>query len=474
MTGENAFFQDDFRQISNRIKSATRADICHLAGIRSQSLEPLSLAGAREQDFYDASVPQFMLHYLSLPTNQPALRSVFDLPNAAKLIESAKLGNITQYLPIPLVFDESTHCLVSLFFDDNRPLPTEELKRIVRSVPDFKADYESACKKLNIWQACQPPSTEKIVCRCPAQNDIINKIAQIARANSNVLIYGESGTGKELVARCIHACSLRQGAEFVPLDCVAIPPNLLESEMFGYEKGAFTGAARTKHGLMELAHHGTLFLDEISELEAALQAKLLRVLQERQFRRIGGNSLIDVDIRVLSAMNVKPAKAVATGRLRKDLFYRLNVIPFYLPPLRQRKGDIPLLVDHFLKLTVQKNQLEPKAISREAMRLLQQYRWPGNIRQLQNIVERLALLSEGPIITENDLPEKIRHHSEQRSHTLFDLPFKQAKNQEIEKFEKRYFSNLLKDTDHNIAEAARIAGISERTIYRMIRQYGAL
>lgn len=318
------------------------------------------------------------------------------------------------------------------------------------------------------------PGFDNIIGHSKALNTIFKTINQIAKTDSNVLIFGETGTGKELIARAIHRHSLRKDADFVPVDCAAIPSNLLESELFGFEKGSFTGAAGRKPGLLEFANHGTLFLDEISEMDILLQVKLLRVLQERRFRRIGGNALISVDMRVISAMNQNPKKAVADGRLRKDLFYRLNVIPLHLPPLRQRKEDIMLLVDHFIDKTIRKNHFAAKEIAADARQFLVAYHWPGNVRQLENIIERLVLLSSTSVIEVEDLPAYIKNNKSSTDEVVFGVPYNKVKRRYIEKFERSYFGRLLKYTNDNIAKAAEISGISARTIYRMIKRYGKL
>lgn len=310
---------------------------------------------------------------------------------------------------------------------------------------------------------------EHIIGQSSVLKRIFEKISLIAKTDSNVLIYGETGTGKELIARTIHNQSLNHQNDFVPVDCVALPANLLESELFGYEKGAFTGAVNRKYGLLEFANNGTLFLDEISELSANLQAKLLRVLQERQFRRVGGKALINVNIRIIAAMNKNPHKAVLGGLLRKDLYYRLSVIPIYIPPLRKRKEDIPLLVKYFLQKTIQKNSFEPKTISRKTMNLLVNYCWPGNVRQLQNMIERLALLTPKPVIDVEDLPDNIK--SLKNSNEISCLPLVEAKRKHLENFEKEYLKRLLKETNNNRTRAAEIAGVSVRTIFRMLNRY---
>lgn len=302
--------------------------------------------------------------------------------------------------------------------------------------------------------------------------ELLKTVALVAKSRANVLIFGETGTGKELVARSIHQHSARKDTGFVPLDCVALPPHLIESELFGYEKGAFTGAVSDKRGLLEYADQGTLFLDEISALDINLQAKLLRVLQEREFRRLGGKTLITVDLRVISAMNCSPDKAVTGGTLRQDLYYRLNVIPIYVPPLRQRVEDIPLLVRHFLKGTIDGNGTPEKTVSSTAMEHLQKYPWPGNVRELQNLIERLSLLTHGPLIDVQHLPPQIRLVNKQNYTSIFNMPYNQAKKQHLELFKEQYFQKLLQETGRDITKAARIAGVSERTIYRMLERYG--
>ncbi len=243
------------------------------------------------------------------------------------------------------------------------------------------------------------------------QSDAIKKVFRlvdkVARTDSTVLITGESGTGKELIAHAIHNASPRKDRPFIPINCAAIPEELLESELFGHEKGAFTHAIRTRVGRFELADKGTIFLDEIGEMSPALQVKLLRVLQEKQFERVGGVKTIQVDIRVVAATNIELEQAVAQGRFREDLFYRLNVIPIHLPPLRERRDDIPLLVKHFLEKFSAGNPAYANSISDEALKILESYDWPGNVRELENIVERLVILSEKDEISVEDLPSRI-------------------------------------------------------------------
>ncbi|MBI5409249.1 MAG: sigma-54-dependent Fis family transcriptional regulator [Nitrospirae bacterium] len=249
-------------------------------------------------------------------------------------------------------------------------------------------------------------SSNKIIGNSIPIQNVIKFIEKIADTDSTVLVTGESGTGKELVAKTIHYQSSRSRNPFVPLNCAAIPKDILESELFGHEKGAFTGAVNTRIGRFELANNGTLFLDEIGELAPALQVKLLRVLQEKEFERVGGIKTIKVDVRIIAATNKDLEKAVKEGAFREDLFYRLNVIPLHLPPLRKMKEDIPLLLEHFVLDISKRKKKEPPRILPETANYLINYKWPGNVRELENLIERLIILKEGDIITPEDLPER--------------------------------------------------------------------
>ncbi len=247
----------------------------------------------------------------------------------------------------------------------------------------------------------------------PRMQAVYELIEKIADTDSTVLITGESGTGKELIAKTVHYNnSVRAGGPFVPINCAAIPRDLLESELFGHEKGAFTGAVTTRLGRFELAQGGTLFLDEVGELDPSLQVKLLRVLQEREFERVGGMKTIKVDVRILAATNKDLEQATKEGKFREDLFYRLNVIPLHLPPLRERTEDIGLLIDHFVHEFSLKRKREPFSFSPEAMACLLRYQWPGNVRELENLIERLSILVSGTVVNVIDLPEKLRQKSD--------------------------------------------------------------
>ncbi|MGH7247049.1 MAG: sigma-54-dependent transcriptional regulator, partial [Pseudomonadota bacterium] len=249
---------------------------------------------------------------------------------------------------------------------------------------------------------------ENIIGSSPAVQRVIDFVRKAARSEANILVLGESGTGKELVARAIHANSPRAAGAFVPVDCAALPENLLESELFGHERGAFTGAIASKAGLLETAGGGTVFLDEIGEMPIGLQAKLLRAIQEREIRRVGGTQQVRIDVRILSATNRDLGALVAAGKFRDDLFYRIDVIDVVLPTLRDRKSDIALLAQHFLERYRRIGEGSPRGFESEAIAALEAYHWPGNVRELQNVIERACALTEGPALSVRDLPEKIR------------------------------------------------------------------
>jgi two-component system, NtrC family, response regulator HydG len=313
---------------------------------------------------------------------------------------------------------------------------------------------------------------ESLIGRSPAMAQVVELVKKAARAEANILVLGESGTGKELIARAIHANSPRAGQAFVPVDCASLPEALLESELFGHEKGAFTGAIKAKPGLMEVAHRGTLFLDEIAELPMALQVKLLRSLQERQLRRVGGTSLMSVDVRVVSATNRDLREAIAQGHFREELFYRVNVIEIKLPPLRERAGDVRLLAHAFLKRYGQGSvtSFEPSALE-----ILETYRWPGNVRELQNVIERACALADGAVVSREDLPDYLLRAPEATvpagARPATDLPLKDAKEQWMGVLEASYLRDLLARHDGNISAAAKAAGIDRKTFHRLINKY---
>ncbi len=297
-------------------------------------------------------------------------------------------------------------------------------------------------------------------------SNILNTVKKVANSTVSVLIRGESGVGKELIAKKIHELSERNRRTFVKVSCAAIPETLLESELFGYEKGAFTGAYSTKKGLLELADGGTIFFDEIGDISPAIQAKLLRVLQEKEFLRLGGTKEIKVDVRIVSATNKNLEEAIREGKFREDLFYRLNVITIFIPPLRERKGDIPLLVHHFIKKYNKLMNRKFENIEEEALKVLINYEWPGNVRELENVIERAIVLGEEPIIRKEDI--LLTPDTQMK---LFQSPVSSLKSS-IHFIEKKAIEDALERVGFNISKAADLLGIKRTTFYYKMKKYG--
>jgi DNA-binding NtrC family response regulator len=290
-------------------------------------------------------------------------------------------------------------------------------------------------------------------------------IAQAAKTNVRVFIYGENGTGKELVARMIYKNSERKDKPFVDINCAAIPEDLIESELFGHEKGAFTGAIERRIGKFEQANGGTLFLDEICDMSLSTQAKVLRVIEEQQLTRVGGTEKIAIDVRIIAATNIDPLQAIKEGKFREDLYYRLNVIPIIMPPLRERITDIPLLLDHFLKKTIEANQLEPKVFTSAAIELLSQYNWPGNVRELKNVVERLVILTNDTKIDVDHVREGLFNFIQEKEEDFPGLDLRSARRE----FEKNYIIKALKQFDKNISKTAKFLGMERTHLHKKIK-----
>ena len=302
------------------------------------------------------------------------------------------------------------------------------------------------------------------------KSEVLVKVKKLARrvagSDSTVLIRGESGTGKDLVARAIHSLSPRCGGPFVTINCAALPENLLESELFGHKKGSFTGAIKDKEGLFKVASGGTFFLDEVGNTSLSIQVKLLRVLEDKKITPVGGTSPVDVDVRLIAATNADLEDDVKAGRFRSDLFYRLNVIPVYIPPLRERLEDIPLLVDFFFEKYKGKEGSAIKSISREALDLLLTYHWPGNVRELENVIERAMLLNRSGKLEVADFPERMMRQETQQVVTEAD-----PVTPTLESIEKAYIHYVMSQTEGKKSEAARILGIDTSTLYRKIQRY---
>jgi len=362
-------------------------------------------------------------------------------------IEAMKLGAY-DYITKPFDVDE---VIVSI----NKAL---EKRRLTRELSYLRSEVAKPVKFDNIIGA-----SEKI-------RQVYEIVSEMTKNDATVLISGESGTGKELIARAIHFNGLRKDKPFIPVDCASIPENLLESELFGHEKGAFTDATSQKLGRFELANHGTLFLDEIGNLRMDMQGKILRALQEREIHRVGGVRTIKIDVRIISATNIDLKKAIKERKFREDLYYRLNVVPIELPPLRERKEDIPVLVRHFLGIFTREFGKEIKDISSVAMEAFVNYGWPGNVRELRNVIERLVALTREEVISHERLPLDILLSAETGGADIGKegMLLKEAREQ----FEKHFILGVLGKVNWNQTEAAKVLGIHRNTLMMKIQNLG--
>lgn len=347
-------------------------------------------------------------------------------------VRAIKLGAY-EYIIKPFLVDDVVHVI-------NRAL---EKHSLLKRVTYLKTELERF----------QP--FEEMVGEDERMRKIFELISTIADSDGAVLVQGESGTGKELVARAIHRLSPRREQPFVVIACAAIPQTLMESELFGHHKGAFTGATRTTVGKLEMADKGTVFLDDIDTLDIGMQAKLLRVIQEKEFERLGTTKVIKMDVRFVASSNKNLQDLIRGGRFREDLFYRLNVFPIFLPPLRERKKDIPPLVDHFLAVNAKRTGKPPKSFSRDALEVLMQYDWPGNVRELQNLVERCFTIAKNPVIHRHDVS-----YLTVTKPRIKDLPLKEA----VSLFEQHYINEVLESVEGNKTKAASILGVHRNTL----------
>ena len=349
----------------------------------------------------------------------------------------------------------------------SKPFDLEELRIIVEQALKNQ-ELQREVKQLRA-QVVRRYAFHNLIGKSPSMQDIYNKIEQVADSRTTVLITGESGTGKELVAKALHYNSGRRERPFIALNCAAIPETLIESELFGHEKGSFTDATARRVGQFELANNGTLFLDEIGDLSAMTQAKLLRILQEREFTRVGGVQSIKVDVRIVAATNKNIEELVRKGQFREDLYYRINVIALYLPPLRERGEDVPLLANHFLAKRIEEDSRPPQEFSKDAVDLLSRYPWPGNVREMENIIEQAFIWSKGSdAITPEHLPNILKNDS--RSSSLRDdtLAGRLSLEKAVMEFEREIILDALKRTNYIQTHAANLLGISRRMLkYRM-------
>ena len=344
-----------------------------------------------------------------------------------------------------------------------------EISRL-RVVLDRALEKKETMREVQLLRrrlAALAPGTDMIGAG-PGMQRVFDLVKKVAPANASVVITGESGTGKEIVARAVHSLSLRKDKPFVALNCGAIPPTLIESELFGYERGAFTGADQRRLGNFELAHGGTLFLDEIGELPLEMQGKFLRVLEERKFRRLGGKSEVEVDVRVLCATNRDLKEEIKKGRFREDLYFRLHVFTVHLPPLKDRREDVPLLVQHFIEKFNGETGKHVQGVSPGALAVLQSYAWPGNIRELRNTVERAMILTDGDVIDEEHLPPDMRPSRSEEAMLRVPLGIR------LRQVEKEYILASLQKNTGNKARTAEVLGISEKTLYNKLNRYAAI
>jgi two-component system response regulator AtoC len=381
------------------------------------------------------------------PKTSVLIMTAFGSSNAA--IKAMELGAF-DYITKPFELDKISHTVKRAF------------------------DYQDLAQEVEVLrdEISSLVQTERIVGNSPPMQEVYKTVGKVAKADATVLITGESGTGKELVAEALHYNSNRRSGPMVKVSCAALPETLLEAELFGHEKGSFTGATSMRKGRFELADKGTVFLDEIAEMSLATQTKLLRVLQERKIERVGSSLPIKVDIRIICATNKDLQKQVEQNKFRDDLFYRLNVINIHMPPLRERKEDVPALVEHFLAKHRYSATAQPAAISEEALKRLTEYEWPGNVRELENVVERAVVLSRGQIITSRELPfgEHVdgEHEDENEDVSAERSFFKKS----VSQFEKDLIMKALKDAGGNRSKAAEMLGIYRRLLYAKIKEYG--
>jgi DNA-binding NtrC family response regulator len=352
----------------------------------------------------------------------------------------------------------------------SKPFDRIELARVIKkAVLSFKVQSE----ELKNWNSSE--SVHPMIGETPKMLKLYGMLDKVAASDSTVLILGESGTGKELIAAAIHERSSRAKGSFIKINCAAIPENLMESELFGHERGAFTGAISSKPGRFELADNGTLFLDEIAEMSVEMQVKLLRVLQEKSFERVGGVRTLNVDVRLIAATNRNLEKEVKEGRFRNDLFYRLNVVPLELPPLRERPEDIPRLIAFFLKKMGDRMKKDPPMLQPETLELLVQYPWPGNIRQLENVIERVMVLNGGGAVTPDQLPEEILEFEEQKfveRQAISAGSLKELVKDATRRIEKKAIEEALQETQNNVTQAARRLNISRKGLQLKMKELG--
>jgi DNA-binding NtrC family response regulator len=352
----------------------------------------------------------------------------------------------------------------------SKPVDTDVLQHLLeRAVEKLRIQREN---KILRDEISRKQTSGDFIGATEVMAHLFDSIKRIARSSTNVIIRGESGVGKELVARAIHDQSPRKSRAFVGVNCAALPETLMESELFGYEKGAFTGAAGTKEGRIEVAHQGTLFLDEIATLTLPLQSKLLRVLEDRSLTRLGGKKSIKVDFRLISATNENLEQMTKEGKFREDLYYRIHVVPVFVPSLRERVEDIPALADHFIKVYCAANRLDPKQLSDDALLALKRYAWPGNVRELENAIQRIVVMTESDIISIDDLPPEIAQATGRDGKARFRLPSDGIDlDKELDATERRWVQEAMQQSKQVKAEAARLLGVDRNRMNYLCRKH---
>ncbi len=404
--------------------------------------------------------PQIVLTDLKMPgmTGLDVIRSLHEGPSPPRIILITAHGSLERA--------KEAHRLGAFDYMSKPVVADELLFRVERALDTWKL----AERAQKLERRLKGDALEAVVGDSGSMKEVFRLVEKIAPTSSTVLVRGESGTGKELVARAVHARSPRSARPFFAINCAAIPENLLESELFGHERGSFTGAEARKIGLFEAATLSTLFLDEIGDLSLPLQGKILRTLQEKEVKRVGGVETVPVDVRVVAATNRDLEAMMKAGQFREDLFYRLNVIPIVLPPLRERASDIPALVRRFLEKSNGAHGTNVTEVSPEAVALLASHAWPGNIRQLESVVERAVLLCEGGVVRPDDLPLEIRHRTETASRPYgFEIP---QDGIDIEEFERQLIVQAMERSGWVIARAARLLGLSYRTLQYRLEKFG--
>jgi DNA-binding NtrC family response regulator len=406
---------------------------------------------------------------LGLPLGSDGLRECTELLNGLD-------GSEIDTLVIVLSSDEKKSTALKVIDGGSydyfiKPIDTDVLRHLVeRAIEKLHMQRENRILREEI---SRKNTLGDFIGSTDAMRHVFDSIKRMARATTNVIIRGESGVGKELVARALHEQGPRKSRAFVSVNCAALPESLMEAELFGYEKGAFTGAIATKEGRVEMAHQGTLFLDEIATLTPALQSKLLRVLEERALTRLGGKKSIRVDFRLISATNENLEKMTQEGRFRDDLYYRIHVVPIFVPALRERVEDIPLLADYFISVYCAANGLPVKRVADDAILALKRYSWPGNVRELENAIQRLVIMTDGDSISLADLPPEIVQAAGPDPKSRFHLPADGIDlDKELETFERQWVKEALLKAKERKSEAARMLGVDRNRFNYLCRKYG--